>query len=493
MKKIASFTLPVLGGAILTLSFAPFKLSLLAWISFIPLFYSLKNDKYPFIKGFLMGLSFYALHLYWIPFSNVEKSIVPQMTAGYFLLLIYLSSYFGFSALIYKKLKKNYLLYLFPAVFAALEFLRGQSSVWSFPWGSLGYSQTNLTDFVQIAKIGGITLVTFWIIMINILIYLIIKSFLSKNKTGLMYPAVLTITIILPFLYSKITEKNIKKNCKTIKVCVLQPDLLPEKKRNWSLEKRKKLIGGSIKSTGSSDLCVLPETAYPHSIRKSTRAEQFFSSLAKTSCSFIVSGMPDYIIEGREIKHFNAAAVIDSSGIKGIYRKNYLVPFVERLPFDDVIPALKKINLGQGHFSPGKDYSVIDTPHGKLSIFICYEAIYPQLIRKFVRNGAGLLINITEDSWFGKTWAPYQHAQMAVFRSIEFNRFLVRSANTGVSLISNSRGEILEKTDIFKQDKITKTISIIKEKTIYTKIGDSAGWLFVLITFVIILYRKRKK
>ena len=106
MKTFARFLLPALGGCVLTLSFAPHELSLIAWVAFIPLFYSLRDGRYPFLKGFTMGVIFFATLLFWVPFSNVESNVLPQMVAGYFLLLLYLSCFFGLGGLLYNKLRQ---------------------------------------------------------------------------------------------------------------------------------------------------------------------------------------------------------------------------------------------------------------------------------------------------------------------------------------------------------------------------------------------------
>ncbi len=253
---------------------------------------------------------------------------------------------------------------------------------------------------------------------------------------------------------------------------------------------REDRIRNMIFNTPSSDLYILPETASSYSLTHSNGAREFFSSIADRKDTHIIVGMPDFSIRNKKLYHYNAAALVDSEGIVGIYRKMFLVPFVERFPYDDVIPLFSKIQLGQGHFTPGQLYSKFDAGWGKFPVCICYEAIFPQLIRKFVLQEVDFLVNITEDGWFGRTSAPYQHAQMAIFRSIEYRRPLLRSANTGVSLIADPFGRISRKTEIYKEANITGVIPLVKGLTVYAMIGDLFGWLFLLFVVGLSLYRE---
>ena len=242
---------------------------------------------------------------------------------------------------------------------------------------------------------------------------------------------------------------------------------------------------------------MLPETASPFSLSRDDRIKMFFQDLATEKRASIVTGTLDYERKEGKFVHYNAAIVVDSSGIKGTYRKVFLLPFVERLPFDDVIPKLRDVNLGQGQFTPGSDFPVFKVNDLNFSVYICYEAIFPQLVRKFVNGGAELLVNVTEDGWFGKTSGPYQHAQMAAFQSIIFRRAVVRSANTGVSFISDPYGRIVKKTQIFTENCIVCKVPLLECKTVYARIGNVFGLSFLFFILILIVaepvIKKNKK
>lgn len=487
-KKIPGiYALPVLGGFCLTLSFAPFNLSILAWFAFIPLFYSLRDGKYPFLKGFIMGLAFFSTLLYWVAFSDVvEGTIVPLVVFGSFLLVVYLSLFFGFSGILYDKLNKKGHVYFFPIVFAGLEFLRSLSSVWGFTWGSIGFSQSNLLHLVQFASIGGVPLVSLWVLSLNIVIYLFFKNLDAEIKKKMIYFFSFLSLLVIPFIYSEIILHREISPIEHKTVGVVQPNISPSDKRKNDFE-RLLSIKRTIEESPGADLYVLPETASPFSLTHNNGVRLFFVNLAKEMNAPIITGMVDYEREKEEIAYYNSSAVVDSSGIKGTYRKIFLLPFVERLPFDDVIPKLKEVDLGQGQFTPGANFTVFEIDSFNFSVYICYEAIFPQLLRKFVNSGAEILVNITEDGWFGRTNGPYQHAQMAAFQSIIFRRAIVRSANTGVSFVSDPYGRIIKKTQIFEEDCITCKVPLLECKTIYARIGNAFGWTFLLFILLLII------
>lgn len=486
-KTPGIFVLPVLGGLCLTLSFAPFNLSVLAWFSFIPLFYSLRDGKHPYLKGFIMGLAFFSTLLYWIALSDVvEGTIVPLVVLGSFILVVYLSLFFGFSGILYNKLNKRGYAYLFPIAFAGLEFLRGLSSVWGFTWGSIGFSQSNLIYLIQFASIGGLPLVTLWVLFLNMFLYSFFKSLNEKSKEKMIYLFSFLSFLIIPFVYSHvILRRGIPPDAyKTIGV--IQPNILPSDKRKSDFERLVK-IKNIIENCPGADLYVLSETASPFPLSYNYETETLFRNLAKQKNTPIITGTIDYKQEEGKVVYFNTASIVDSSGVRGTYRKIFLVPFVERLPFDDEIPKLRKIDLGQGHFTPGSDFLVFEVGDLIFSVYICYEAIFPQILREFVNNGARFLVNITEDGWFGKTSGPYQHAQMAAFQSIIFRRAVVRSANTGVSLVSDPYGRIIKKTQIFIEDCIICEVPMLECKTVYARIGNIFGWTFLLFTLLILV------
>jgi apolipoprotein N-acyltransferase len=171
--------------------------------------------------------------------------------------------------------------------------------------------------------------------------------------------------------------------------------------------------------------------------------------------------------------------MLDPSGEVTLrYHKIRLVPFGEYVPMQSVLAAagVGKLVRRVGEFTPGDDLAVASAEGQRLGVFICYEAIFPGLVRGFARRGADLLVNITNDAWYGRTSAPYQHMAMAVFRAVENGKFLVRAANTGITAIVDSRGRVVQETALFQRTVLVGEAGIVAGLTPYARHGDVFAW-----------------
>ena len=169
----------------------------------------------------------------------------------------------------------------------------------------------------------------------------------------------------------------------------------------------------------------------------------------------------------------NSAFLLQPDGtLSGRYDKVHLVPYGEYVPLRRLFPFIGKLVAGVGDFRPGKGFYPLTIDGHRLGVLICYEAIFPEAARDYKRKGAELLVNITNDAWFGRTSAPYQHLSMTVFRAIENRLYLVRAANTGISAIIDPTGEILSRTGLFERTVLKGEVKIIDERTFYAAYGD---------------------
>ncbi|OGE22933.1 MAG: apolipoprotein N-acyltransferase, partial [Candidatus Dadabacteria bacterium RBG_19FT_COMBO_40_33] len=223
-------------------------------------------------------------------------------------------------------------------------------------------------------------------------------------------------------------------------------------------------------------------------------------AIPQTKNSYFLVGGLSYKFNNNEISpefdqnidKFNTAFLTDPQGrILGRYNKIKLLLFGEYLPFTKYISALKKISPASGDFTPGSNLEILEIKEKgiKIAPLICYEDIIPSFSRKFVENGANLLVNITNDAWFGKSFEPYQHLSFSIPRAVETRRFLARATNTGISAIIDSVGRVTAKTGIFEQTTLEGQIAILDgEKTVYTKIGDVFPWgcLIFWLGFVLV-------
>lgn len=481
MKRILT---SFFSSLILFLSFlkiGSFSFGFLAYFSFIPVLIFLEEDKKPFLTGYIFGVFFYLLLLYWVPFSNVEKESRPWVVLGFLLLIAYLSCYFGLTFYLYRKIKYKLLL---PFIFSGFDFFRSLSSSFGFPWGSIAYTQSYYRYLIQIVDIGGVPILTFVIVLVNYFIYKLIRE--KKWKYGF----VLAIIFIFLVLYSIVDIATLKKSNRYISAEIIQLNISPNDKRYNDFGIRLNTIKEMIKE--GSELYILPESSSPCNAINYESCSQIFKNISDSLNIAILVGTIEFE-KGARFKYFNSAALFDDGKFKGVHRKKYLVPFVERLPYNDVFPFLNKIEFGQGAFNPGKEYTIFDVKNIKFCALICFEQIFPRLVRRFVRKGADVIINITEDAWFGRTLGPYQHFENSILRAIEYKKPVLRCANSGISAYIEPTGKIVEKTKLFESRVIEKNVFIYDRKTIYTIIGDFFGWSFVFITFYSIIITSRRK
>ena len=179
--------------------------------------------------------------------------------------------------------------------------------------------------------------------------------------------------------------------------------------------------------------------------------------------------------------------LLDREGKKAyVYDKIHLVPFGEYVPLRRVLFFIDKLVAGIGDFMPGKVYIPADSEVGRFGTLICYEVIFPGLVRKFYTQGGDFIVTITNDAWFGKTAGPYQHFSMAVFRAIENRKPLVRAANTGISGFIDSNGRILAVSGLFERLVLTHTIKTDSAMTFYTRFGDLFSFFCIVISIILV-------
>jgi apolipoprotein N-acyltransferase len=249
-------------------------------------------------------------------------------------------------------------------------------------------------------------------------------------------------------------------------------------------------------ANGGARLIVWPESATPFLFDESPVAAGEMRDFARRAGVTLLFGSDDYESTGDEggLRAFNGAKLIDPEGnIELRYRKILLVPFGEYVPMRSLFFFAGSLMEGVSDFTAGKEIMVAPVDGESLGAFICYEAIYPDLVRDFVRAGAGLLVNLTNDAWFGRSAAPYQHFNMAVARAVETRRYLVRAANTGISGIIDPYGRVVAQSELFTSQLISGEVSFLDEETLFVRYGNLAAHSTAAVTLVfglmVALYR----
>ncbi|MDD2889930.1 MAG: apolipoprotein N-acyltransferase [bacterium] len=456
--------------------FAPF----IIFVSFIPLLfaclYESPSHRNAFKYSFISGGIFAAGLLYWILF--LDAPIKAWLWLGVFLLFIYFGLVFGVTLWIIRHLHKKSVL-LIPIVWTAIEFLRSLTNDVGFPWGSMGYTIISYLPLIQSAEFAGLPGITFFILLINALLFYAI----SKRKIKYIYLSLAVFGIVC--LQGIVSLKTISYPAK-LRVGIIQPNFMPELKQSEDFYYRMNVLYKLSKTAGKCDLLVWPESAVPGYFNLDN-AETDVTKLVSSLNIPIVFGSGRYTSDNV----YNSSFLMTPAGLNGFYDKQYLVPFGERLPFDNVFPRLRKLGFGQGDYAPGNEYKIFELPDKTpFSVLICFESIFPRVSRRFVREGAKFLVNITNDCWFGRTVAPYQHAQQGILRAVEYRIPIIRCANTGISYFVTPTGELKQRTAIFTQRVIVENISLREGLTFYAKFGDWFAWLCVIVMFLLILYSK---
>lgn len=444
-------------------SFPNFDFSWLAYFCLVPLIIAVDKEKeliYVVRKSLLCGWMIFLVGMFWI--TNVT-------VLGWILLTFYMAWFVVLFAIIRFYNKK---IFIIPFAWTALEFTRG-NLLGGIPWLLLGASQHSFLPLIQISNITGVYGISFIVALINAGIVDAAK----KKFFGLFIGICFAVLIIF---YGR-AELNKYIHGEIIGIGIVQPDVSQDvkwdpKSTNWMMERLEALT----KQIEDVDLIIWPETAIPILTEDPNLLERVSFLTKKRQCDLIVGSQA--VGNNGEKKYYNSAFFVSREGkIMGKYSKIHLVPFGEFVPFSKTFPFLKAFTPIDEGFTPGNEYTIfnLSTLNFQLSTLICFEDIFPNLARRFVKHGADMLVNITNDGWFGKTNAVYQHAYLSVFRAIENGVPLIRCTNTGLSCFIESTGE-LHLIKPFAPMGSSREMLVSKKNTLYTKYGDVFGWFCVL-------------
>ncbi len=481
--------LPVLSGVMIILCHSPISLFPLAFISLVPLLVSIRKEGLynSFIKGLISGVVGYLGLIYWVIVAMNRYGGIDIFTsiAIMLLLVLYMALYVGIFSCIVTFLQQKYLFPLYlsaPFVWVLLEYLRG-FFLSGFPWALMAYSQHNFLYFIQVASITGVYFISFLIIAVNCIFYYV----WTEKRPPVVYSAVVTILIISSIIYG-VLKLNDHKQEEIRKVAIIQGNIGQDVK--WDEKFKAKTVEKYIKMTvdhgNGCDLVIWPETSLPFAINMAKNIENLMKSLSVSINADIIFGT---VHQENGDKFYNSAYLINRNGaLMGFYHKVHLVPFGEYTPLKEYIPFLEKITVLGGSFSAGKTHNPVKSSMGNMGILICYEGIFPHISVDTVRRGAQVIINLTNDAWYDRTSAPFQHLTFYVFRAIETDRFILRAANTGISAIIDNRGRIIKKTNIFEDDVLKGDFSLSDKLTFYVRYGD---WFMYVIAGVFLLFLLR--
>jgi apolipoprotein N-acyltransferase len=512
LKDKKALLLPVLSGVFLVLSFPPFNLYPLAWVSLVPLLLLIaeRDTKKTFYPGLATGAVYFMGTVYWVFHSMYVYGHIPAVASLCVLILLclYLALYTGVFAVMFKLIYVRLhvpAMFIVPVLWVTLEYARTYILT-GFPWSLLGYSQHSFLPLIQISDITGVYGISFLVAAINGLVFDLIrqrKAGLSElvSRRHIISGAIALVLIIIASLVYGLAKLKHNDQGGNITVTVLQGNIDQDKK--WDRNHQREVVDTYKNLTLAAasdkpDLVVWPESALPFIFGNDTDLTNEVMDLQKQMNSHMLIG--SVLFKGREKGKslLSNSVIMLSPGTDAIevYDKIHLVPFGEYVPMGNLFPFISKMVTAVGDFVKGKEVKVMKTPFAKIGNLICYEIAFPGLVRKFIDRGTNLIVTVTNDAWFGRTSAPYQHFSMAVFRAIENRVPVARSANTGISGFIDSRGRIKKKSDIFVKASLTEKISVGTEKSFYAGNGDIFAYVCLIITSIMALLgivRKHEK
>lgn len=506
------------------LAFPPLPLGPAALLLLVPWFITLNHfgRQQALFATFWSAVVYNTINYYWIyNVMNVETAPSGLILFGLFLLIAYFSAYNVLAAFIYTIVKNirikgfRILLWIYPVFYAGIEMTRTRGD-FSFPWSHLGYVFGNHVEFLQMLPWIGIFGYTILVVASNQVVAYGFerlsaagfrdKQELKKTIPVLSIPAIILLVLFLQgsYVLSKPEAAPFydADNEENPSIALVQPSIAQGAK--WSKERFDNIVNktlGMVKDSVAvkTDLIVLAETAIPDYIRRQPNVIRRLHRLSDEMQGSILTGTLDYKRNDpgsiRKYDIYNSAFLFtpNDNSFPQRYIKKHLVPFSERIPFDDIFPILNYVDLGEGDFVTGKETPVYGP--FKWTPYICYDAIFGDLVREAIREGSRLMVNITNDGWFGKSTAPYQHMNLIRYRAIENGMPVARLANSGVSLFIDQYGHYGQNTDIFVDAVIQRKMPLKTRDTLYSHIGDTVEttllWFFLiyLVTSLVFFFK----
>ena len=520
LKSILQRPLALLltGGVATALTLVFPILGILQWVSMIPIFLGVYllfekrsvSGRSAYLYGFLTVYAYYFILYHWfvnlypLDFAGLEPGAAAGVVAIAWLGLPLLQAIpggliFVFYRLIGKtEIFKRYSI-LRPFAFSALWVIFEWSSTlhWTgVPWGRLALGQVKMLPMLQSASLFGSYFVSFLILLVNgILAYSLV--FAEKKRLC----ALAACGILIANFGFGVASQNIPvKEENPLRAAVLQPNIGSQEK--WSkselltMERCEEFTRKAAEE--GAELVILPETVFPLELRDDDYLIEFFTYLATEHRVYLVVGA--FYTDGAG-DEYNGLYLFTPDGelSETVYGKRHLVPFGEYVPMRDfvsaIFPPLSDISMLDSDLTPGKDSSLFETEWGKIGSLICFDSIYEQLTVDSVRDGADLMVISSNDSWFFDSAAVYQHQAQAQLRAIESGRYILRSANTGISTVISPKGELLAWIDPLVDGYAVSDVATVSQNTLYTVVGNLFVYLsmaFCISLFAVGTALKRK-
>ncbi|MCE5335815.1 MAG: apolipoprotein N-acyltransferase [Desulfobacteraceae bacterium] len=491
--------LSILSGLLLTAGFPKPALYFLSWIALVPLFFAIrgKSLKHAFWLGYLCGVVHLFTVLFWIRYAIYHFGGFPFVVSLLILLLLccMLALYPAVFSLTACWLEKQPALFVFglPFVWVALEWMRAFFPFSGFPWSNIGYTQTPLNLLIQVADITGVYGLS-WLVVLG---STVVAGFFFNyfRKSGVTLLAACIVAALFYGFWRLDNIKSIQGRAAPLAVSVIQGNIKQDEKwdpafQTETISRYALFSQEALREEPVPDLLFWPESAMPffYGIDE-IRSPEVNRFVEESKKPVLFGSLGVTLIDGKA-RLLNRAYLLDGRGIlKGAYAKQHLVPFGEYVPLSSVLFFVRHLAFGDMDFVPGKDPGPVFLNGLPMGVLICYEVIFPEISRESIRRGAQVLMNMTNDAWYGDTGGPYQHLDISRWRAIEFRVPLARAANTGVSAVFDATGAELGRIPLNTGGFLTRNIHPMPFLSFYAKYGDIFAWFSVFAAVFALLYR----
>jgi apolipoprotein N-acyltransferase len=445
-----------------------------------------------FLLGLTTGLVYFAGTLYWITdvmvtFGGLNRPVAILVNGA---LVIFMALYPAVFGLLVARLGASLgaaALALSPAVWVVNEF--GRATLFGgFPWVLLGSSQVTVLPVAQLASALGVFGVSGLVAGVSAAAaaLFVLGGRLRAAPLG---AAFVVVGLVAVWGAARVSENALASSGDPIRVGIVQGNVPQEQK--WdpahapAIVERYSALTRDAARRGAR-LIVWPESATPFYFEEDPAGREVLRLLARETGATLLFGS-DQIEWATPRRFYNSAFALTPDGDTSAYRKIHLVPFGEYVPLRNLLFFAAPLVESVGEFSPGTEYVMLPVGDRRVSAAICYEIVYPSLVRQFVLAGSELLTTITNDAWYGTTSAPHQHFEQAAMRAIEQGRYLVRAANTGISGVVDPYGRVLMRSRLFETTVLSGEVRFLTSRTLYARIGDLFAYASIALTLAALL------
>ena len=533
IERSRFYVLAVMSGLLLGLSFPPFPLGLYAWVGLVPLLFVLNAFHRPrgtFRFMYVALLVFHVITVNWTG-DYVQAKDAYMMIAGAATMILHPLFYFlplGGYVVLRRHLGEPVALTALPVLWVGYEYSHSLTE-WSFPWLTIGNSQSYDIARIQFIEWTGVFGISFWVLVLNVLAYLLVRALLERRPVrsrAVMLPAgLLLLLVVLPSVhgwYMLRTDRgggNMPRSDGTprdsITVGIVQANIDPWDK--WTqngyatVDLYMSMTRALVESTAARKpaMVLWPETALPFDVLNPANHDLLASLQHEMSewGTSVLTGLPHRVtyadslsaprsarrdkVTHQRYDWFNAATLIQSGGdAPAWYGKMKMVPFAERVPYAEAFAFLDflrwDVGIGGWQIGPDTTLFVEQRTGARFNTLICYESTYPGFVATFVRKGAEFITLITIDSWWDHMSGAYQHQQMAIFRAIENRRWVVRCAVGGISCFIDPSGRVYDATELFTKRTLSRQIERRTELSFYTRHGDWLGDISLWVALILV-------